>query len=313
MKHKTFKFIVILLGVSLVAQLFLFSGANLRPDHSAAAQEDDSERIAAELSNMTGVDVKEILRLKESGLSWNQVIDILKSGYNKSNSADSKSRNKLLANVGMGEDLVEKLKAEGYTDEEILEAKMIAERLVFQIQEITETSNPEVSSPMSVIDNETKRTEEEQAVYEKIASQFDMQTAVYLMLKLENDFGSMEAVLDEYLFALQNDLDFTQYVNDKEKYQEEKEEKSLGVLPDSTITLSKIEERVLQKIQQDNKGNRELIGENRSSQPDHPSYIKGMDPFLEHPMPTVDDVKPVNPMQEIMDEMNQINPNANLP
>src|SRR5690606_35624573 len=87
---------------------------------------------------------------------------------------------------------------------------------------------------------------------QKVYAQFDVDSAMYYMLLLESDIGSLEAVLDEYLYTLQIDITLEEYLSDKDAYLKLKEEKSVGVLPNQKLTMVSIELASLEKIQKDN-------------------------------------------------------------
>jgi hypothetical protein len=165
---------------------------------------------------MTGVSTKEILELRKNSKSWQEVLEKLK-GYEKNQNENGREiRSQSLANIGLAEDFSDRLTKE-FTSEEIMEARLIVERLIFQLQEITEKEQTKVLSPSAVV-SESKQGEIDISSYEKLLEQLHLETAIYLSLKLAEDFGSLEAVLDEYLFALQMDLHFETYLNDKTQY-----------------------------------------------------------------------------------------------
>jgi hypothetical protein len=297
--------IAILLVAALLVPMFMFSMDN--PGTSVIAQDQsEDERIAAEVSNMTGVSTKELLELRQSAKSWQEVLEKLKY-YEKNQDENSRElRSKTLSQLGLEEDFSERLTME-FKNEEIMEARLIVERLIFQLQEITEKEQTKVLTP-SVEVNEVKQGEIDISSYEKLLEELHLETAIYLSLKLDEDFGSIEAVLDEYLFALQMDLQFETYLNDKTQYMKNREEKSLGITQDKVITLAKIEEKMIEQIQSNNYVNQSFTvdtgavstgNENQSFTEDH----------VESPIPEVRDVKPQNPADQIREELKVIDPN----
>lgn len=294
-----------MLVVALLIPMFIFSMDNFGTSAIAQDQGED-ERIAAEVSNMTGVSTKEILELRQSAKSWQEVLEKLK-GYEKNQNENSRElRSQSLANIGLEEDFSERLTKE-FTNEEIMEVRLIVERLIFQLQEITEKEQTKVLSP-SVTVSESKQGEMDISSYEKLLEQIHLETAIYLSLKLAEDFGSIEAVLDQYLFALQMDLQFETYLKDKTQYMKEREEKSLSITQDKVITLAKIEEKMIEQIQNNNNVNQSFSVDTgtESAGNENQSYIEN---HVESPIPEVRDVKPQNPADQIREEIMVIDPN----
>lgn len=308
--RKKYKFIAVLLGIILIAQMFIFVIDDKAVPQTKAetnADGNDDSKIAADISNMTGVKIEEIIKLKQSGLSWNEILEKLKNGSKGDDQQDKSKRSDLLAEAGI-EDVVKKLQDQGFSHEEILEAKMVGERVEFQLKEITNAT--EVTPPNPIPDmNLDKKKEEKKEIFKKIAEQFEVKSAIYFMMMLKKDFGSLEAALDEYLSALQTGLNLEDYIQDKEKYVKAKEEKGMGMTRDSIITVSAIELAMLENIQHNNQTAKddELITQGKGSSVAKESKEKTLLPDV--PMPGVKDVKPDNPAAEIMKEINGLNPN----
>jgi hypothetical protein len=297
--------IAILLVAALLVPMFLYSMDNLGTSVIAQDQGED-ERIAAEVSNMTGVSTKEILELRKNSKSWQEVLEKLK-GYEKNQNENGRElRSQSLANSGLEEDFSERLTKE-FTNEEIMEARLIVERLIFQLQEITEKEQTKVLSPSAAV-SESNHGEIDISSYEKLLEQLHLETAIYLSLKLAEDFGSIEAVLDEYLFALQMDLQFETYLNDKTQYMKNREEKSLGITQDKVITLAKIEEKMIEQIQSNNSVNQSFSIE-EGTVPVGNEKQSFTENNVESPIPEVRDVKPQNPADQIIEEIKAIDPN----
>jgi hypothetical protein len=171
------------------------------------------------------------------------------------NSGDRDKRNKFLADEGLGDDYVDRLKKEGFKIKEIMEAKLLVERVMFQLHEITTENEKQAVSPkieVEVPGSNTNRPEDDTSFYAELAGKMDIKTAVTLMLKLRNDFGSLEKVLDEYLFSLQAGINLEDYLTDKRAYQKQRNEKSLAIDREKVITMAKIEEKMLKKAQESN-------------------------------------------------------------
>lgn len=308
--RKYMKLIALVIGLALIAQMFLFvlNEKSLTPTNAEAntGQYDDN-KMAADISNMTGVKIEEILKLKQTGLSWNAVLEKLKQNPSSDAQNDKSKRNDLLAGVGLGEDVTAKLLGEGFSNEEILEAKMLAERTQFQLKELVNVDKVTPQNPVPEV-NPDKKKDDKSSDFRKIAEQFDVNSILYFMLVLKKDFGSLEAVLDEYLFAIQIGVNLEDYIQNKDKYLKAKEEKSIGITRDKVITMSAIESALLEKIQQSNRtAMDESVTQGKTENASQKAKEKSLLPDV--PLPTVKDVKPANPTAEIMKEINGLNPN----
>ncbi|MDR6553470.1 hypothetical protein [Paenibacillus qinlingensis] len=305
--YKNRKFIAVIIGVSLIAQMFLFVvGDKALTTTNAESSQSDDNKTAADISNMTGVKIEEILKLKQSGLSWNEVLDKLKQAPNTDTQKGNRSN--LLAGMELGEDAVAKLIAQGFTNEEIMEAKMLAERVQFQLKELVNDTKITPQVPVLEIKLDTKK-DDKLSEFPKITEQFDVNSVLYFMLMLKKDFGSLEAVLDEYLFALQIGINLEDYIQDKDKYLKAKEEKSIGLTRDKVITMSVIESALLEKIQQNNQTAKDEFTTQGKAGSATTKDTKEKSLLPDVPLPTVKDVKPGNPAADIMKEVNVLNPN----
>ncbi|CAG7644635.1 hypothetical protein PAESOLCIP111_04753 [Paenibacillus solanacearum] len=305
---KSQKIIIIILGVTLVTQIF-FVAPFLTANTQGAPSSDDA-KAAAEISNLTGVKAEEVIRIKQAVGSWNAALEVLKSRHPGGIEAQKEQRSMLLAQAGTGEELVQQLTAQGYTRDEIMQAKLLAERVQSQLQELTDSKRqPLVEQPSMELLSGKKGKDREEA-YRKLAESFQAQKAIAFMLQLKKEFGSLEAVLDEYLLSLQAELDLGQYVNDKEAYLKAKNNAMAGLTPDRIVTLSVMEQDLLEKIKTDNHKSvkEDPLNTDLSSVRNQESKEK-LSPLPEVPSPAVKDVKPMNPADQIRNELNAINPN----
>lgn len=306
---KHYKWIALIVGISLVAQMFVFVlNGKGDSDTSRLPEPQDDGVIAADISNMTGVEAEDILKLKQSGLTWNEVLEKLKT-TGSDNQGDKDKRSELLAGTGI-EETISMLQEQGHTEEEIVEAKMTAERLQFQLNEIAaeDVGAPQIPTP--VANAEEKKDKNTETIH-KLAEQFDLSTAVYCMVILKKELGSLEAVLDEYLLSLQIGVSLKQFISDKDAYLKAKQEKSAGLTQEEIITASDVEMAMLEKIKQDN---RSVAEDELSFQSEHNVSSSSQDSEIESllpdvPQPGVDNVRPENPTEQIMKEIEDINPN----
>lgn len=277
------------------------------------ASEED-RRIASEISNETGFSTEEIFELKSKGRSWNEVLKVLKTSPNLSKKRDISNRNDLLLNSGFDEEYIKKLKTEGFTDEEITEAKMLEERIVFQLLEIVQKDESAVEKPEIIISSLNK-DKEDISVYKKLFEKIDAKNAIYFMLKLNTDFGSYEKAFDEYLYSLQAELDLNEYIKDKQAYLKSKEDKRPLLDEQSIITLEKIEQKAIESIQKENNENEStdaLQQKDSTAETDNNSSVsQEKSPLPDVPKPEASDVKPKNPTEDIMKEIREISPMQN--
>lgn len=310
------KLIAAVVGIALVAQVFLFSiqgmGSNGFADVQKLIDENaDDRRIATEISNMTGVTTDEILNLKQKGKTWNEVIEALENQDSSKYKKNQTERSERLTESGLGKEYIIELKQDGFTEEEIMEAKLLIERVIYQLNEIGESDEFETVNPVMEIQG-SEKIKEDLSTYRKIVENFQEKEAIYLLLKLKDDFGSKEEVLNEYLFSLQVDIDLELYLQDKEQYLKEKEDKSIAFIREDIITLAKIESKMLENIQQENAMNRkEDVMEGDTIQGVELQDYEVDSPLPDIPQPNVKDIKPKNPAEEMLQEIESIDTKNN--
>ncbi|MFC4597669.1 hypothetical protein [Cohnella hongkongensis] len=307
---RIYKWLAICLGAVLVLQLLTGIGFNPKSASSitaSAENADDEKRIAVELSNLSGASQEEILQWRSTGKSWNDIIALLSERDDGLNGVAKAGRSQLLADSGLDEDFIKKLTDAGFTQAEITEAKLLAERVLFQLQEIVRSVDNRPEQPIADLKDENQDSKDLNA-YIQIGAQFNLKTAVYAMTVLKKEFGSIDNVMNEYLFALQIGLNFEEYFTDKEKYFQDKADKSIGINPDSVISIDKIENRMLEAIHQ---GNALSQSDFTTS---HNAAAFPVESQMNHPLPDVPNpnainIKPENPTDAVMKEIQSIDPN----
>ena len=341
-KYKVLALILALVLITTTIPLTILGIDNLKPGTITvdnASSED--KRIASEISNETGVSIEEVFELKAYGRSWNEVLTFLRNKSTLGESSNKNKRDDLLLNAGLDEEYMKKLKKEGFTEDEISEAKLLEERVIFQLEEITsKTEANQLNSsgtagltnmPKPSVNSESQINPNNQAdtgkpafdvgntdsnaditMYQKLYEKIDIKNAIYFMLKLKADFGSCEKAFDEYLFSLQADIDLNDYIKDKEAYLKSRDEKKLLLDDQKVITLEKIEAKSIEKAQtvekeSDQPANNSQTADKKSSG----VTDKETSPLPDVPKPDSADVKPKNPTDEIMKEIDEINPIEN--
>lgn len=298
-----------IMSISVLAFAFYdFNPMPIKAGSRTEAANNDDKRIAGDISNMTGVAVEEILAVRNTGRSWNDVLNEINRGnYQKGSSMDQ--RNQFLANFSLSEDEIKGFKDEGFGGDELQQARLLIERVVFQLQEITLDIDA-VYAVLNPGDSTEKETDDLQK-YRELAAGIDIRKCLYLMLKLRDELGSIEAVLDEYLFSLQADLDLALYMADKEEYLKQRKEKEMEPGIKDIITAAVIESKMLERLGQRN----DARGSDQNSLIDTivQKAEEDADPFINDilpdiPMPGPDGIKPESPAERIEKEIDLINP-----
>lgn len=310
------KILAVVIAATFIAPVILTGTRVFGTNPSALRQAGEQElTIASNISNLTGVPSEKILDMWIEKFSWNEILERLKDG--KLAEVDREDMDRLLAAEGLGENVVDTLLGMGFDRDEITGVKLLVERVLFNLEEITAFG-----------DNDE---------YRDLKSLIDIDRAVYYMLVLQDDFGDMHKVLDEYLLALQVGLDLGMYIEDAKKYEEEKLQKiALGNI--QVITCGMIEEKMLETVRSraDINSEREFSHEHMNDGPVDPdgeipetpgimSELSGTMSGLPETMPELPEAipglheispelpeivnsKPVNPAQRLMDEIRLINP-----
>ncbi len=307
-KHKTVALAlavaIFLTSISLVYSSF---GEKDRNTFKDASTED--RRIASEISNETGVAVDQVFDLKIHGRSWEKVLEILKTRVNSKEKSNKAQMQNTLVNSGLDEDFLKKLKKEGFPDESITQVKMLEERVVFQLQEISADSSENQIKVDKPDTDFIKVKDDDKRTFAELTKKIDIKDAVYFMLKLEKAFGSYEKVFDEYMLALQLDIDLNEYIKDRKSYEKKRDEKKLLLDEKDTITLEKIEAKSIELLQKNNKSDDSGLLEKEAAKSDINKNGDGDKSQLpDIPHVEVENIKPQNPTDEVMNEIKEINP-----
>lgn len=307
---KIYKYISILVLLALLATSIPLTiagfsqGSTLNMDNASA----EDKRIASEISNETGVTIDEVFKLKTNQRTWNDVLRMIKNSNSKNQTGLKDERDKLLLDSGLTEDVVKDLKADGFTDDNINEVKMLVDRVVMQLSDIVQENSTKIEAPKVDITVDNDKSEDISS-YEKLSKQIDVKKAIYFALKLSKDYGSYELALDEYLYSLQLDLDLNDYLKDKEAYLKKRDEKKANLSEQDKLTVSKIEEKALQVLQADEDKNKEADATVNIKPDTNNSSTDMKDTDLpELPQANPKDNKPQNPTDDVMNEIKSINP-----
>jgi len=266
------------------------------------ATTDDDRKMAEDISDITGISVYRLLEMRENAMSWNDVMDTI--------------QREGVADIDITDSELEAL-ISAFPQEDIDYASAMVSRVIFNLREINaKEDNAAAEVPAANILNPA--AEDDEYDFKSLEGGFHRNYAIYLVLALKGDFGSMELALDEYLYCLQIDVDLALYISDKDKYDRQLAEKSGHLLRNKAITAAIIEEKMLGMLSgntTDAAGadttNSVLSAEADSAAgvappiPDMPSVptAETMIPAIENPMPKA-------PTVGIYDEINAINENA---
>ncbi|OKQ00012.1 hypothetical protein [Paenibacillus sp. P46E] len=308
------RLIAVFVGIALLTEI----AVNFipHPKFEMTLTADDRE-TAAEISNTTGVPVNKILKLRKTGLDWNEVTNSLEKVSSSKLKEQMQRRSSLMAESGLDAEFIQQLETEGFTDDQITEARMLVERVMFQLDEMV-SGNEAVSLKPSAApvrpgeDNQAgeDKKQEQRAAYQNLQQLFEEKKAVAFMLELKDDFGSYQAVLNEYLLDIQLNLDLQEYRKDKDKYEQTRELKKIELGNKEWITLDKLEQDMLDKLQNNLVKNKDTgsvaAGKTALAAPNDKQEAAVLPDV---PVPGAESVKPVNPAEHLRQEMESIDPN----
>lgn len=173
-RKRKYRYISIAIIVALLAEAAIVTFPRLNRDSAVeeSSQQQD-EQTAAELSNLSGVAAKQILAMKKSGSSWNEITETLKQQLPANNTEDKQGRSNLLHEAGLGEELLKELRQKGFQDDEIMEAKMLTERTMQQLKEVVSSVASIVEKPEATSEPSGSAEEDLQSAYVTINEQFN--------------------------------------------------------------------------------------------------------------------------------------------
>lgn len=329
MKKTHTRIIGIALAVSLLAPSSVYLGARAARSNDTAdrtvstfASAGNDQAVLADISNMTGVPVEEIAKLRAEGADWNQVLSKLKAEPYLSIAGDRVSRLGALTGEKDGEAVAAELIQAGFSQEQIMQAKLLAERVQMQLESISGSEifrSPTPLVPANKVGTEASaKDEEDMEAYSKLATVFRTSEAISFMVRLQAKLGGMEQVLNEYLLTLQLELTLEDYAVDPKAYEEAKEKRLCLIPLFRAVTIQSIEEKTLKQLQESNRSEQEnKVASGQSSVDKETALQASMPEGLTAPLPDlpastapgVRDVKPVNPAEQIMKEIDHLNPN----
>ncbi|GEM_PF-3080661 len=253
----------------------------------------DEQLLVQQMGNMTGASEEEIIKLKEAGFSWLEVLEKLK--------VDRSSMS--FSNKVEEEDVYEKkLISKGYDPETIGEIKMTISNFRMQLDEIVKMKYENI-----LLDIEGDNAHENSGAKElieqekleqckKISNEFDEDFLLYLILELSGKYQEETMIINEYLYALQMDIDISMALDDYDAYQEKKKNQMHS---SALLDMQDINIIAIQYINNKNEQMREVLN------------IKTEDNSNESEInvQSFNNPKVIDPAEKIKQEIEQLNPN----
>lgn len=162
--------------------------------------------------------------------------------------AFQQNNSKATTNNRLGEDYIEKLKRDGFSENEINQSILLVNRVMAQLNQIIQNSS-ENSQPPVTDNSGDNGLNKELSNYSNLMQNINLKEAITLTLKLKNLFGSMEDVLNEYLYCIQTGIDLNTCLKDKKQYDKQKKEKIGETNSKEIITVENIESKTMEYLQ----------------------------------------------------------------
>lgn len=198
-------------------------------------QANEADRnMAQNISDVTGVSTATLLKMKTDNNSWNDVLQEIQD-----------------RGVANTQDMTdEELAAFTATQdaEDVKTVTALAQRVIFNLREITAKQSAQEIQKQAVVAEPGKTEPEDEHDFETLATRFQKNRSVYLTLALCKQFGSFEQTMDEYLYSLQIEVDFTLCLQDADEYEKQVAKKGAELLRSDAITVSLIEQTMLELL-----------------------------------------------------------------
>lgn len=303
--------ISILVTVSLLAATAVtvtgvgaYTAKSLSDAVSRQQQASEANRsMAQSIADVTGVSVATLLKMKTDSKSWNDVLqEIQERGVE--NTQDMTD-----------EELADKIS--GYGKEDIDEVSGLAQRVIFNLREITAKKSMQDLQMPAAIPTPGMPGREDECDFETLAAKFRKNQSIYLTLALKEQFGSFEQTMDEYLYSLQIEVDLELCLADADAYEKQVAQKGAQLLRTDAITVAEIEQTMLELLGTKETGDETTATavpgpkEPDAGQPEEDILPKVGNPFQQEEKPTGPDVNPTQDRPvaagEVYDEINRIN------
>lgn len=294
MKMERIKRELVTLVIVIFVAPIIFETVSTKISNNTNISSED-KLTAEKISNITGEAAEKIEKLKGGSKDWNEVLDKLKVKSGKQNSLTD---TKLQENF---DDIVKDLLKQGYSNETIMEAKLMAERVETELEDI----NQQYEAQLNAAAADENNKEDEVQPFLELQKKYKPEDALIFLLKLKTFFDTREKVLDEYLYSLQIDIDLNLYMKDKNEYEKEKSDKSSQIDTNKIINLEKIEEKQLELIQKQNKNTKSEVESNKNNTSEGNATSISSDKDSPLPETTINHNSPSE--NQVIDEINNIN------
>ncbi len=255
----------------------------------------DRDVITAEkISDITGESSKNILKVYSESKSWNDTLEKLKS-------------NQAYERFMSDEELEKIIYDEGFDKNDVKAARETVMQLQFNLLEICNYDNEaNIDEPnkTSVGYIDKSNDVQENSKYKELSQSLDANLLIYFCLKLKNEFGSFETIIDEYLYCLQIDVDLSLYITDKKAYEESVMTKAVELMREDAITLQKISDYLLSRLNKKEENDSEDL--RMKSKDNKLAADKISAQKINDIVPQIEDPKPQDPTAQIMSEIDKL-------
>ncbi len=283
-KKSVYRIIALVLVGVFVVPIFMNQAVMREIDDSEMTNAGEEQLLTEQIGNMTGASTKEIEELRRQGYGWTEVLEKLQDQRDGMNLDDGVTEDGAYEKI---------LIAQGVELSAIQDAKMAIANVSMLIDEILQSEDGgavveanivKAGPDTGIAQNEEEKLEE----CRRIANRLDEDYLLYLIFQLQDVLPDMNSVINEYLYALQVDIDIALAIEDYDAYLEEKATRWEGA---AILTIQDIN---LLAIERMNRTNKHVVEDSEESiQTD-----QGID------MPKV-----MNPADAIQQELDALNPN----
>lgn len=266
--------------------------------------------IAEDLASMTGKSADSLLQMKAISGSWNSVINTLGNTEEIERMTNAQLQQLIAEN--------------GFSEDSVSDADVFVSQILFNLEEILRNDSLDSNmAAVSMVHNapvnntpvnnaqfhnapvynapfDNDPVDNDMEAYRKIGQAFDKNLATFYALKLQDKLGSIQNVIDEYLYCLQIDVDLGLLMIDGLSYEKALADNGVILTREGAITAEDISSRMLAALQSKRKASPVA---DRPELPMSVSNDKPINQLIAMPK----DPRPPDPAKEAMDEIDKIN------
>lgn len=195
----------------------------------------------------------------------------------------------------------ERLISDGFSEKEIIDGMMLIENLLYELKEIANEN--QITSTEVIMDSLSDK-EIDYKKYTALLAEINVDEALYILLKLKEDFGSLEQALNEYLYSIQAGINLVDYVDDVKTYQKLKNNMSTALDLQIPITTFEISTKMLEIIQKHNTNQYVYSFDNVNNNLNAEEYYSDSVNELDNKL--LSNIKPINPLENINNEVKKV-------